>query len=69
MGPGISELANGTFEFVSKKDFVFEDGGIINPMVLVYECYGLLNEAKDNTIIVHHALSTSSHLAATEENP
>ena len=69
MGPGISELENGSFEFVSNNDFVFEDGGILNPLVLVYECYGALNAARDNTIIVHHALSTSSHLASTEKNP
>ena len=69
MGPGISELENGSFEFVSNTDFLFEDGASINPLVLVYECYGKLNAAKDNAIIVHHALSTSSHLAATEKNP
>jgi homoserine O-acetyltransferase len=69
MGPGTRELENGSFEFVSKKEFVFEGGGIINPLVLVYECYGSLNAAKDNAVIVHHALSTSSHLASTQKNP
>jgi homoserine O-acetyltransferase len=69
MVPVISELENGSFEFVSAEDFAFEMGGVINPMVLVYECYGVLNEAKNNAIVVHHALSTNSHLAATAKNP
>ncbi|MHC4307412.1 MAG: homoserine O-acetyltransferase MetX [Planctomycetota bacterium] len=64
----IRELADGAFEFVSNDDFHFEKGGSINPLVLVYETYGRLNRAKDNAVIVHHALSTSSHLAATEKN-
>lgn len=64
----IRELTNGAFEFVSNEDFHFEKGGSINPLVLVYETYGHLNSAKDNAIIVHHALSTNSHLAATEKN-
>ena len=63
------KLDNGSFEFVSHEDFIFEKGGSINPLVLVYETYGRLNPAKDNAIVVHHALSTSSHLTATEENP
>jgi homoserine O-acetyltransferase len=69
MGPVISELDNGSFEFTSTEDFAFEMGGVINPLTLVYETYGALNEEKDNAIVVHHALSTSSHLAATEQNP
>jgi homoserine O-acetyltransferase/O-succinyltransferase len=69
MGPGISEQQNGAFEFVSSDNFVFECGESINPLVLVFECYGKLNSAKDNAIVVHHALSTSSHLAASPENP
>jgi len=69
MGPVINELENGSFEFTSTENFAFEMGGVINPLVLIYETYGALNEAKDNAIVVHHALSTSSHLAATEKNP
>ncbi|MFK8051216.1 MAG: homoserine O-acetyltransferase [Halioglobus sp.] len=69
MGPEITELDNGTLEYRSEKDFVFEGGGTINPLVLAFECYGSLNEQKDNAIVVHHALSTSSHLAASEKNP
>jgi len=69
MKHNIRELENGGFEFLSNEDFVFENSASINPLVLVYETYGHLNEANDNAIIVHHALSTSSHLAASQKNP
>lgn len=69
MGFAINELENGSFQFVAEDEFRFEDGGAINPLELVYECYGSLNDEKDNAIVVHHALSTSSHLASTEKNP
>jgi len=65
----VREMENGAFEFVSYDDFRFEKGGSINPLVLVYETYGRLNAAKDNAIVVHHALSADSHLASTEKNP
>jgi len=63
------ELENGSFEFTSYENFHFESGISISPLVLVYETYGKLNSKKDNAIVVHHALSTSSHLAATEKQP
>ncbi|MFT4826001.1 MAG: homoserine O-acetyltransferase [Halioglobus sp.] len=69
MGPEITEIDNGTLEYVSSEDFVFEGGGAINPLILAFECYGSLNEQKDNAIVVHHALSTSSHLTSTPKNP
>ena len=65
----INELDDGRLEFIDYGDFVFDNGGVINPLVLAYESYGQLNAAKDNAIIVHHALSTSSHLTSTEKNP
>lgn len=69
MNQQIRELENGRLEFTASENFYFEAGGCIHPLVLVYETYGTLNNQKDNAIIVHHALSTSSHLAATEKNP
>lgn len=69
MNNKIRELENGSFEFTSHDDFYFESGEFINPLVLVYETYGELNSDKSNALIVHHALSTSSHLAAHEKNP
>ena len=69
MNNQICELENGSLEFTAYESFHFKAGGSINPLVLVYETYGQLNSEKDNAIIVHHALSTSSHLAATEKKP
>lgn len=43
--------------------FVFEDGGQADPLTIAYETYGELNEAKDNAILVYHALSGSAHAA------
>ena len=64
----IRDLENGFLEFTVQQNFHFEAGGSINPLVLVYETYGTLNGDKSNAIVVHHALSTSSHLASTEKN-
>jgi homoserine O-acetyltransferase len=65
----IDRLEDGSYRFIEDEPFHFETVGAIEPLVLAYETYGELNEARDNAILVHHALSTSSHLAATPENP
>lgn len=69
MNQDVRELENGSLEFTLFEDFYFESGRSISPLVLVYETYGELNGDKSNAIVVHHALSTSSHLATTEKNP
>jgi homoserine O-acetyltransferase/O-succinyltransferase len=43
--------------------FVCEYGGILTEARLSYETYGTLNAAKDNAILVFHALSGSHHAA------
>lgn len=69
MNNEIRERKDGSFAFTSHVPFHFESGESINPLVLVYETYGELNSDKSNAVIVHHALSTSSHLASSEKNP
>lgn len=69
MNHQISRQADGSFRFEDERAFEFERGGTIAPLVLAYETYGELNEARDNAILVHHALSTNSHLASTPANP
>ncbi len=44
-------------------EMVLESGKKLGPVTLAYETYGRLNEAKDNTILVLHALSGDAHVA------
>ena len=64
----LTETANGLQIFQSFAPFEFELGGVINPLILAYETYGTLSPTKDNAILIHHALSTNSHLASHAKN-
>jgi len=44
-----------------------ESGRILEPYQIIYETYGELNEAKDNVVVVCHALSGSHHAAGFYE--
>ncbi|RLA70346.1 MAG: homoserine O-acetyltransferase, partial [Epsilonproteobacteria bacterium] len=44
-----------------------ESGRILEPYDIIYETYGVLNKAKDNVIVVTHALTGSHHAAGTYE--
>jgi len=44
-----------------------ESGRILEPYDIIYETYGRLNEAKDNVVLVCHALSGSHHAAGRYE--
>jgi homoserine O-acetyltransferase len=50
-------------DFVSSEPFHFESGGTIPELTLRYETYGHLNAAKDNAILICHALSGNHHCA------
>lgn len=50
-------------DFVSKEPFQFESGGSIPELSLRYETYGRLNEAKDNAVLICHALTGNHHVA------
>ncbi len=52
------------FSFAEKKqNLVLESGASIGPVTLAYETYGELAPAKDNVILILHALSGDSHAA------
>ena len=50
-------------DFVSKEPFKFVSGGKLPELTLRYETYGHLNAAKDNAILICHALSGDHHCA------
>ncbi len=50
-------------DFISHEPFHFEAGGTIPELTLRYETYGHLNAAKDNAIVICHALSGNHHCA------
>ena len=50
-------------DFVSNEPFHFESGGSIPQLTLRYETYGRLNAAKDNAILICHALTGNHHCA------
>jgi len=51
--------------FAEREDdrFLLESGKTFGPITLAYETYGKLNKARDNAILVFHALSGSQHAA------
>ncbi len=63
------QLENGSYEFILDEPFIFESQQSIQPLVLVYETFGTLNANKDNVILIHHSLSTHSHVCAHPKNP
>ncbi len=50
-------------DFVWTQPFTFESGQVLPGFTLRYETYGHLNPARDNTVLVCHALSGDHHCA------
>jgi homoserine O-acetyltransferase len=50
-------------DFVSTETFVFESGQSLPGFTLRYETYGRLNAARDNAVVICHALSGDHHCA------
>ncbi|OMH23980.1 homoserine O-acetyltransferase [Tersicoccus phoenicis] len=49
--------------FGSIGDLQLETGGVLPDVVLAYETWGTLNADASNAVLVHHALTGSSHVA------
>lgn len=54
-------------DFVSREPFHFVSGGSVPELSLRYETYGHLNAAKDNAILICHALSGDHHCAGVHD--
>ena len=44
-------------------------GGVLQEVVLAYETWGELNQARDNAILLFTGLSPGTHAASNQENP
>ena len=53
--------------FSEEEPFELESGGTIGPIDIEYETYGELSPAKDNVILVAHALSGDAHAAGWDK--
>jgi homoserine O-acetyltransferase/O-succinyltransferase len=51
------------YTFAQEKPLELESGATLGPVTLAYETYGKLNSAKDNAILIVHALSGDAHAA------
>ena len=71
MAQGIGNTQTHFFTLATPdRPFHFDGGGKLDHAQVAYETYGTLNAAKDNAILVFHALSGSQHAAGfTSEVP
>ncbi|MEJ1156428.1 homoserine O-acetyltransferase MetX [Microbacterium marmarense] len=53
----------GNRQFASFGEFHTESGGVLPSFRLAYEAWGTLNEARDNAVLVLHALTGDSHVS------
>ncbi|MEM9520438.1 MAG: homoserine O-acetyltransferase [Actinomycetota bacterium] len=47
------------------RPFVLEAGGVLPEVTVAYETWGMLSDARDNAVLVCHALTGDSHAAGT----
>ena len=52
------------FTFAEDEPFVLECGETLQPVTIAYETYGRLSPARDNAILICHALTGDSHCAS-----
>ena len=57
-------MTNGPQAILVADELPLQSGAILGPVTLAYETYGVLNEKRSNVILVCHALSADSHVAA-----
>jgi len=52
------------FTFADDEPFVLESGATFGPITIAYETYGRLSPARDNAILITHALTGDAHCAS-----
>ncbi len=52
-----------SFTFADEPKLILESQALLGPVTLHYETYGELNSAKDNAVLIVHALSGDAHAA------
>jgi homoserine O-acetyltransferase len=62
MSAGLSPTVEADFTFARDEPFTLAGGGQLQPVTLRYVLYGELNRARDNAILVCHALSGSARV-------
>ena len=63
MGAGLQPTREGDVTFAYDAPFQLEAGGALQPVTIRYAFYGELNAARDNAVLVCHALSGSARVA------
>ena len=64
----ITQDTTGLQFFQSEEPLLLSQGGELSQWTLAFETYGTLNDTRSNALLIHHALSTHSHLAAHDRN-
>jgi homoserine O-acetyltransferase len=63
MGAGLQPTRERDVTFACEAPFQLEAGGALQPVTIRYAVYGELNAARDNAVLVCHALSGSARVA------
>src|SRR3989442_9673175 len=63
MGVALEPTFEADFTFANDEPFRLVAGGSLQPVTLRYAVYSELNEARDNAVLVCHALSGSARVA------
>ncbi|MBG0778101.1 MAG: homoserine O-acetyltransferase [Desulfovibrionaceae bacterium] len=69
--PSVGVVDRRTYTFADDAPFRLTGGATLAPVTLAYETYGALNAARDNAVLVAHALTGDSHVAGrySESDP
>ncbi len=59
----LEPTCEGNFTFATEQPLALESGGTLQPVTIRYAIYGELNDARNNTVLVCHALSGSARVA------